>query len=198
MDKMVVFSGTANKKLSEKISKSLKIKLGELAVSRFSDGEIGVKVQENVRGKDVFIIQPTCPPVTENLTELLIILDALMDGNLQPPGTTILQRTDKLTVYEVNKFEDDICEIPISLERWCRNSGSMEKLKEATVIDGRTAEILEPLRPISINHKESKGKKAKAFQLFSEGKRPGDSEVKSLGSKPNSAYRYYQHWKKAH
>lgn len=77
MDKMVVFSGTANKKLSEKISKSLKIKLGELAVSRFSDGEIGVKVQENVRGKDVFIIQPTCPPVNENLTELLIILDAL-------------------------------------------------------------------------------------------------------------------------
>lgn len=128
----------------------------------------------------------------------LIILYALMDGNLQPPGTTILQRTDQLTVYEVNKFEDDICEIPISLERWCRNSGSMEKLKEATVIDGRTAEILEPLRPISINHKESKGKKAKAFQLFSEGKRPGDSEVKSLGIKPNSAYRYYQHWKKAH
>jgi len=77
MDKMVVFSGTANKKLSEKISKSLKIKLGELTVSRFSDGEIGVKVYENVRGKDVFIIQPTCPPVNENLTELLIVLDAL-------------------------------------------------------------------------------------------------------------------------
>jgi len=77
MDKMVVFSGTANKKLSEKISKSLKIKLGELTVSHFSDGEIGVKVYENVRGKDVFIIQPTCPPVNENLTELLIVLDAL-------------------------------------------------------------------------------------------------------------------------
>jgi len=77
MDKMVVFSGTANRKLSEKISKSLKVKLGELTVSRFSDGEIGVKVHENVRGKDVFVIQPTCPPVNENLTELLIILDAL-------------------------------------------------------------------------------------------------------------------------
>ncbi len=77
MDKMVVFSGTANKKLAEKISKSLKVKLGKLAVSRFSDGEVGVKVYENVRGKDVFIIQSTCTPVNENLMELLIILDAL-------------------------------------------------------------------------------------------------------------------------
>ncbi|MCK4519562.1 MAG: ribose-phosphate pyrophosphokinase-like domain-containing protein, partial [Candidatus Omnitrophica bacterium] len=77
MDKMVIFSGTANKKLAEKISKSLKIKLGKLAVNRFSDGEIGVKVYENVRGKDVFVIQPTCSPVNENLMELLIILDAL-------------------------------------------------------------------------------------------------------------------------
>ena len=77
MDKMVVFSGTANRKLSEKIAKSLKVTLGKLTVSRFSDGEIGVKVHENVRGKDVFVIQPTCPPVNENLTELLIILDAL-------------------------------------------------------------------------------------------------------------------------
>ena len=77
MDKMVVFSGTANRKLSEKISASLKVKLGKLTVSRFSDGEIGVKVHENVRGKDVFVIQPTCPPVNENLIELLIILDAL-------------------------------------------------------------------------------------------------------------------------
>ena len=77
MKKMVVFSGTANKKLSEKISKSLKVKLGKINIFHFSDGEIGVKVYENVRGKDVFIIQPTCPPVNENLTELLIILDAL-------------------------------------------------------------------------------------------------------------------------
>ncbi|GAH77476.1 unnamed protein product, partial [marine sediment metagenome] len=49
----------------------------------------------------------------------LTILYALMDGNLQPPGTTILQRTDELTIYEVKKFEDDICEFPISFERYC-------------------------------------------------------------------------------
>lgn len=77
MNKMVVFSGTSNKNLAEKIVKSLKVKLGELAVTHFSDGEVGVKVHDNVRGKDVFIVQSTCTPVNENLMELLIILDAL-------------------------------------------------------------------------------------------------------------------------
>jgi len=77
MDGLKVFSGTANQKLSKKIAKSLKVNLGKLSVSHFSDGEISVKVQENVRGKDVFVIQPTCTPVNENLMELLIILDAL-------------------------------------------------------------------------------------------------------------------------
>lgn len=77
MDGLKVFSGTANQKLSKKIAKSLKVNLGKLNVSHFSDGEISVKVQENVRGKDVFVIQPTCTPVNENLMELLIILDAL-------------------------------------------------------------------------------------------------------------------------
>jgi len=77
MNKLVIFSGNANKKLAIKICKCLDVKPGRMAVSRFSDGEIKVKIQENVRGKDVFIIQPTCPPVNENLMELLIILDAL-------------------------------------------------------------------------------------------------------------------------
>jgi len=77
MDKMVIFSGNSNKKLANKICKALGVKLGEAEVSRFSDGEVRVKIGENVRGKDVFIIQSTCPPVNENLMELLIILDAL-------------------------------------------------------------------------------------------------------------------------
>lgn len=77
MDKMVVFSGNSNKKLSEKICKSLNVKLGKAIVSRFSDGEVRVKIEENVRGKDVFLIQSTCPPVNENLVELLVMLDAL-------------------------------------------------------------------------------------------------------------------------
>src|SRR5512135_1047476 len=77
MDKLIVFSGNANPKLAEKICTRLKVKLSQALVSRFNDGEIRVKIGENVRGKDVFVIQPTCPPVNENLMELLIMLDAL-------------------------------------------------------------------------------------------------------------------------
>ena len=141
------------------------------------------------------IITPNEPHFWQSVS--ISIIHALIDGNLQPPGTTVLKRTDQLTVYEVRKFEEDICEIPISFERYCRSLGSVEKMKEVQIIKERTAEILEPLRPISINHKESNSKKAKAFELFGEGKRPSDSEVKTLGIKPNSAYRYYQDWKRS-
>src|SRR5579862_2117789 len=71
-----IFSGTANPELAKNIAKSLKVPLGEIMVSRFSEGEIRVKINEDVRGKDVFIIQPTCPPVNDNVMELLIMLDA--------------------------------------------------------------------------------------------------------------------------
>jgi len=77
MDKMVIFSGNSNKRLAERIAKSLGIALGRIFISRFSDGEVRVKIEENARGKDVFVIQSTCPPVNENLMELLVILDAL-------------------------------------------------------------------------------------------------------------------------
>jgi ribose-phosphate pyrophosphokinase len=74
---MMVFSGNANLDLSEGIVKKLNMRLGIAAVGRFSDGEIAVEIQENVRGKDVFIIQPTCSPTNENLMELLVMIDAL-------------------------------------------------------------------------------------------------------------------------
>ncbi|MCD6408016.1 ribose-phosphate pyrophosphokinase [bacterium] len=77
MDSCLIFSGNANLPLSEKIAKYLNKELGKINIYRFKDGEICVKVEENIRGKDVFIIQPTCPPVNENLMELLITLDAL-------------------------------------------------------------------------------------------------------------------------
>jgi ribose-phosphate pyrophosphokinase len=77
MDKLVVFSGNANKALAKRIFKDLKVKEGRALVSRFSDGEIRVEIKENVRGKDVFVVQSTCPPVNENLMELLVIIDAL-------------------------------------------------------------------------------------------------------------------------
>ncbi len=77
MNKMVIFSGSSNLKLAEKVCKTLKVNMGEAFVSKFSDGEIRVKIEDNVRGKDVFVVQSTCPPVNDNLVELLILLDAL-------------------------------------------------------------------------------------------------------------------------
>ena len=77
MNKLEIVSGNANVELAEEICQELGKKLGGMMVGRFSEGEIRVKIEENVRGKDVFIIQPTCPPPNENLMELLVILDAL-------------------------------------------------------------------------------------------------------------------------
>jgi len=73
---LVVFSGKANQLLAEKICDHLKILPGAINLTKFSDGEIYCQIMENVRGKDVFIIQPTCSPVNKNLMELLIMIDA--------------------------------------------------------------------------------------------------------------------------
>ena len=73
---MAIFSGNANYPLAEAISACLKIPLTNVLVGRFSEGEIQVQIKDNIRGKDVFIVQPTCPPVNENLMELLILIDA--------------------------------------------------------------------------------------------------------------------------
>ncbi len=75
-DELRVFSGRANQALSEKIAHHLGDTLGRLTIGNFPDGETSVRIDEDVRGRDVFIVQPTCPPVNENLMELLIILDA--------------------------------------------------------------------------------------------------------------------------
>jgi ribose-phosphate pyrophosphokinase len=77
VDKLAIFSGNANPDLAHNICKDLKVKLQDALVGRFSEGEIRVKINENVRGKDVFIVQPTCPPSNDNLMELLIMIDAL-------------------------------------------------------------------------------------------------------------------------
>ena len=74
---LVLFSGNGNKPLSEAISKQLRIPLAEAKVARFSDGEISIDIQENVRGMDVFLIQPTCAPANDNLIELIIMVDAI-------------------------------------------------------------------------------------------------------------------------
>ncbi|HWN55903.1 MAG TPA: ribose-phosphate pyrophosphokinase [Methylomirabilota bacterium] len=71
-----LFSGNANRPLAEEIAQHLRMRLGDADVSRFSDGEVYVQINENVRGQDVFVIQPTCPPVNDTLMELLVMMDA--------------------------------------------------------------------------------------------------------------------------
>ncbi|MFM8332794.1 MAG: ribose-phosphate diphosphokinase [Candidatus Methylumidiphilus sp.] len=72
----MVFSGNANLPLAEGIVRKLNMRLGMISVGRFSDGEIAVEIEENVRGREVFLVQPTCAPINENLMELLIMIDA--------------------------------------------------------------------------------------------------------------------------
>lgn len=75
--KMMVFTGNANPVLARKVADRLYLGMGSAAVSKFSDGEITVELGENVRGKDVFVIQSTCHPTNDNIIELLLIIDAL-------------------------------------------------------------------------------------------------------------------------
>lgn len=77
MSRMMVFTGNANPELAEKVVAELQIPLGDAAVSHFSDGEVSVEINENVRGKDVFILQSTSAPTNDNLMELIVMTDAL-------------------------------------------------------------------------------------------------------------------------
>ena len=77
MPNLVVFSGSAHPQFAQKAVSHLHIPLGAAAVSKFSDGEISVEITENVRGKDVFIVQSTCAPTNDNLMEILVMADAL-------------------------------------------------------------------------------------------------------------------------
>ena len=75
--RMMVFAGNANPKLAQAIASQLRLNLGQATVSSFSDGEVQVEIMENVRGKDVFIVQPTCAPTSDHLMELLVMIDAV-------------------------------------------------------------------------------------------------------------------------
>ncbi|MFA5536541.1 MAG: ribose-phosphate pyrophosphokinase [Bacillota bacterium] len=75
--KFKIFSGNANPALAQEICDYVGVSLGNAKVSRFSDGEIGINIEESVRGQDVYVVQPTCYPVNENLMELLILIDGL-------------------------------------------------------------------------------------------------------------------------
>jgi len=77
MDRLMLFAGNANTRLAQDVVKQLNISLGRAVVGKFSDGEVMVEVMENVRGKDVFVLQSTCQPTNDNLMELMVMVDAL-------------------------------------------------------------------------------------------------------------------------
>ncbi|MDH4294066.1 MAG: ribose-phosphate diphosphokinase, partial [Betaproteobacteria bacterium] len=77
LDRLMVFTGNANPRLAEAVVGHLDIHIGRAKVGRFSDGEVMVEILENVRGKDVFILQSICAPTNDNLMELLVMVDAL-------------------------------------------------------------------------------------------------------------------------
>ncbi|HDT15050.1 MAG TPA: ribose-phosphate diphosphokinase, partial [Firmicutes bacterium] len=74
---MMIFSGNANLKLSEEIAETLGIELNDAYVGKFPEGEVNIKINDNVRGADVFVIQSTCAPPNDNVMELLVMMDAL-------------------------------------------------------------------------------------------------------------------------
>jgi len=84
-----LFTGNANRPLAQEIADHLGLALGEVEVGRFSDGEVFVQINENVRGADVFIVQPTSPPVNDNLMELLVMIDAFKRASAQRITTVL-------------------------------------------------------------------------------------------------------------
>ncbi|MCO6043919.1 ribose-phosphate pyrophosphokinase [Aeoliella sp. ICT_H6.2] len=83
MQDIKLFSGTANPELSKQIADYLGVPLGKVSLGRFPDGEISCKIDEDIRGRDIFLIQPTCPPVNENLMELLIMIDSCLRASAE-------------------------------------------------------------------------------------------------------------------
>ncbi|MBT8140191.1 MAG: ribose-phosphate diphosphokinase, partial [Gammaproteobacteria bacterium] len=79
----MLFTGNANPELAQRVAEQLGDRIGAAEVKKFSDGEISVELQENVRGKDVFVIQSTCAPTNDNFMEMLVLVDALRRASAQ-------------------------------------------------------------------------------------------------------------------
>ncbi|MCE9526464.1 MAG: ribose-phosphate pyrophosphokinase [Planctomycetales bacterium] len=89
MRELKIFSGQANRKLAKDICAHLHLPLGEITLGKFKDGENYCKIEEDIRGRDIFLIQPTCPPVNDNLLELLIMIDSCKRASAERITTVI-------------------------------------------------------------------------------------------------------------
>src|SRR3990172_1190880 len=83
MNDLKLFSGTSNPALARRIAEYLGVPLGDISLGTFPDGEISCKINEDVRGRDVFLIQPTCPPVNENIMQLLVMIDSCLRASAE-------------------------------------------------------------------------------------------------------------------
>jgi ribose-phosphate pyrophosphokinase len=79
----MIFAGSSNRPLAERIAREMSVELGKARVARFSDGEVNIEIDENVRGEDVFLLQSTCAPTNDNLMELMLMADAMRRSSAQ-------------------------------------------------------------------------------------------------------------------
>ncbi len=112
---MLIFTGNSNKALAEEIAEILKIELGNIKVGRFTDGEVSIEVKDNVRSKNVFIIQSTCTPVNENLVELLLMISTMRRASAKKINVVIpyygYARQDRKTAPRVPISAADVARL---------------------------------------------------------------------------------------
>src|SRR5438034_451746 len=101
-----VFSGSANRELADRICKYIGVPLGQATISSFPDGETYVRIEENIRGHDVFIIQPPCPPTNQHLMELLIMVDAALGAKIAIVAKERRSATETEALYLIGEVED--------------------------------------------------------------------------------------------
>jgi hypothetical protein len=136
----------------------------------------------------------------------LVLLRGLLNGEARPEGVTILAATDGVITYRVQGLDEEV-EVPDKFAEYLKSIGNMDKMIGMGIMTERVGNIVKAavceleVKPKIPPATEKAGRrhsiKERAFQLFDVGKRPADPDVKALGIKPNTAYRYYQDWKKA-
>ena len=136
----------------------------------------------------------------------LVLLNGLLSGETQPGGTVIVGASDDAVAYEIEGFTEEV-EIPTQFAEYLERIGSIDEMLGMGIMSEKVGNIVKAtLSEAKAKHEtpvvkgnsgKGKGSKEKAFQFFDELKRPGDPELKALGIKLKSIYRYYQEWKKA-
>jgi hypothetical protein len=136
----------------------------------------------------------------------LVLLKGLLNGEARPDGCAILAASDSDTTYRVQGFAGEV-DVQDKFARYLKSIGSMDKMIEMGVMTEKVGNIVKAavgelevkrkIPPATGKAVRRDSKKERAFRLFDEGKRPSDPEVKALGLKPSTVYRYYQEWKKA-